>query len=182
MKFVAIMLVTILVTISVVLYNLDYIAPLFIVGSEEVRSDLIRQNLIQNGLMFLEDTYYFGVGIGNIEYYMEYFGELYVGDIRNMHNWWIEILVSSGIFIFIIYLYQYLKYLKVLFKISKNTNNLDDMYISSCFCALLIGLFIGAVGPSSLFISEWFLPLFGLIIVYINLFKKNPNNVRPCSF
>lgn len=182
MRFVAFILGFILVSIPIILYNFDYIAPLFVVGSDEVQSDFLRQNLLKNGLMFLEDTYYFGVGIGNIEYYMEFFGLYFVGDITNMHNWWMEILVSSGILIFIVYMYHYFNCLRILLKISKSTKNVDDLYISSCFFALLVGFFIGAVGPSSLFISEWFFPLFGLVIVYINLFKKKIYNVRSYSF
>lgn len=171
MKFVAVLIALLLISVPIVVINFEYIEPLLIVGSEEVNSDLIRENLLRNGVVFLLNSYMFGVGLGNIEYYMNLFPVYYVSDITNIHNWWMEILVSSGVIVFTLYVYNYLKALLFLYKNSKITNNIDDTYISSCFVGLLVGFVIGAVGPSSLFISEWFLPLFGLIMVYINLYK-----------
>jgi len=66
-------------------------------------------NLIRNGLVFLSSTFGFGVGAGNIEYWMEHNPVYNTSSITNMHNWWIEILVAYGVIIFILYIVFFAK-------------------------------------------------------------------------
>ncbi len=171
-RFVTYLFVLILISVPVVVINYNVIEPLLVTDLNTINSDLIRQNLLRNGLEFLYDSYFFGVGLGNIEYYMTFFGKYYTAKITNIHNWWMEILVSSGVLIFGMYILQYFKTMRTLYFISKRTSDNATLYISSSFFGLLSGLIVGAVGPSSLFISEWFLPVFGIVILYINLYKK----------
>lgn len=150
---------------------LSFIDPLIQININEVGSDIIRNNLIKNGLYFLKGTFYFGVGLGNIEYYMINHGIYYTKGITNIHNWWLEILVSSGVFVFIYYLKVYFNSLNRLYSLI-NSKNYIIKSISKVYFALLISLIISSIGPSTLLISEWFLPLFSLIILFINCNKS----------
>lgn len=78
----------------------------------EDSSDTTRRNLIRNGFVFLESSYYMGVGLGNIEYYMSHHSVFDAGLVLNIHNWWMEIIVSSGVFIFIWYIILYVRLIR----------------------------------------------------------------------
>lgn len=129
-------------------------------------SDYIRINLIKNGLYFLYDSYFLGVGMGNIEFYMSNYRIYDIGDIRNMHNWWMEILVSSGVVIFLFYTFIYLRLIKILISISKSTIKLNyfKSILSRNFSGFLISFIIVSVGASSVINIEWVWPAISLII------------------
>ena len=67
-----------------------------------------RMNLAKNGLMFLFSTWGFGVGAGNVENWMRTKGQFDTGNKVNIHNWYLEVLVNYGIFIFTGYLIFYI--------------------------------------------------------------------------
>ena len=50
-----------------------------------------------------------GIGSGNMDYYMQNYAIYPTNNIPNMHNYWMEILVTYGIVIFIIFCICYLK-------------------------------------------------------------------------
>lgn len=138
--------------------------------NRDTGSDLIRINLIKNGLVFLYDTYFMGVGLGHIEYHMSTHAINATYGIINIHNWWMEILVSSGIFIFIFYLIIYIRSLWKLFLMSRVSKDNDTIIISICFFCFLIAFILGAMGPSSLMISsEWLWPIMALIMNFVNV-------------
>lgn len=136
-------------------------------------SDNIRMNLIKNGFVFLFNTFGIGVGIGNIEYHMSHNAIFPTCNILNIHNWWMEILVSSGLLIFVIYIYLYLKNFISSFKSLRFfKNNIRENAISISMCAILIAFVIGSMSPSSIFTNEWFWVLFSLVLVSISIVRK----------
>ncbi len=146
-------------------------------------SDYTRMNLIKNGLFFLQDSYFMGVGLGNIEYHMAANNLYNVGAILNMHNWWMELLVSSGIGIFIFYIVVYSKSLIKLFThlYFKSSHDRRRDFISISFLAFLIAFFVTSVGASSIMTIEWIWPAMALIMAFINIvaergrFRKHEN-------
>jgi teichuronic acid biosynthesis protein TuaE len=131
-------------------------------------SDQVRLNLIKNGLLFLVNSLFMGVGLGNIEYYMSTKAMYFTSYITNIHNWWMEILVSSGIFIFILYVIIYIKSLWKLLDMSLAKMDKDVMNISICFFCFLISFIIGSIGSSSLMNSEWLWPIMAIIMSFLN--------------
>ncbi|MCG8532737.1 MAG: O-antigen ligase family protein, partial [Desulfovibrionales bacterium] len=93
----------ILKTIGIQVYSL---MPL-ITQNEDMNSISIRQNLIKNAFYFTFKSAGFGVGAGNVEYYMENAKIYQVASITNVHNWWMEIMANYGVFIFTGYLIFY---------------------------------------------------------------------------
>lgn len=138
-------------------------------------SDAIRINLIKNGLVFLFDTLLAGVGLGNIEYYMKYHTLYNTGGIINIHNWWMEILVTSGIFIFIFYLILYIKNSYKLYYYSIKKED-DYPAVSECFFGIMVAFVFASIAVSSLMNSEWYWGLMAIIMSYLNLFQKNSKN------
>lgn len=114
-----------------------------------------RINLIKNGLYFLNKTYGFGVGSGNIEYWMENYAIFPINTI-NMHNWWFEILTEYGVLILIGYLIFYgriiLHAMVIAFTYSFDSS---ESQLSIITISIMGGLIFGLISSSSNFGSEW---------------------------
>lgn len=133
-----------------------------------LESDVIRINLIKNGMIFFNNTLFAGVGLGNIEYYMANYQVYYVGLVTDIHNWWFEILVSSGIVVFVGYTIMYVKNLKLLFKINNYSNNKGNVIIARTIFSFLIGFIIACTSSSSNINKEWLWVLWGIIYAFVN--------------
>ncbi len=132
--------------------------------SENTGSDYVRMNLIRNGLYFLLQTYGFGVGAGQIQYWMRENAVYYTGSILAMHNWWLELLTSNGIIIFAGYTAFYIK----LFKLYSFENRIKKKSMGLFICSILVGFIIGGVGPSSTMSLEWLWLFWGISIAGLN--------------
>lgn len=133
------------------------------------QSDVIRLNLIKNGFHFLLNTFFLGVGLGNIEYHMSHNAVYQIGGITNIHNWWMEILVSSGVFVFLFYIIIYVNNLIWLFKYSLLKLDKDLRYLSTIFFSVLVSFFVASVGSSSLMYNEWIWPLMAVVMSFVNI-------------
>ncbi len=130
----------------------------------EGTSDGIRMNLIKNGIIFLFNSGFLGVGLGNIEYYMKFFAIYNTGGIENMHNWWLEILISSGVFIFSMYMYVYFSAIRRNYKKYKKSLSPDERNFYAIFFCFFVGFIVSCIGSSSLITSEWIWPLMAISI------------------
>lgn len=107
--------------------------------SPELGSLAIRINLLRNSLIFLVNSCGFGVGAGNVEYYMANSQVYDIGEALNVHNWWAEILVNYGLFVFVGYVLFYLGLLTKLYKVHGKLINTSEKMICE---ALLVGLVV----------------------------------------
>ena len=96
-----------------------------------------------------------------------------LGEITNIHNWWMEILVSSGVLIFIIYIVVYTKSIWKLYRMALVKKDKDIMNISICFLCFLVAFLIGAMGASSLMTSEWLWPIMAVVMSFVNSGSKS---------
>lgn len=145
--------------------------------SDDSGSDFIRKNLMKNGIQFLINTFGFGTGAGNIEYWMSNYGKYYTYGVTNIHNWWMEILTGYGILIFTLYVIFYVSIIKSLYKIYKNSKNRIEVYISLCFICSMSGFIIGSISSSSNISREWLWVFWALIISFqgISTFQESSN-------
>ena len=67
----------------------------------------IREELARNGINALKNSYGFGVGAGGSVAIQEKLGGV-DGRITSMHNFWLEVIVDSGILFGIVFLIWYL--------------------------------------------------------------------------
>lgn len=129
-------------------------------------SNSARINLIKNGMIFLFNTYGMGTGAGNVEYWMSNFAVFNTDGLVNMHNWWVEILVSYGIIIFIFYLILYYKIFASLWKNYHTSHENTHRVISLSLMGFMLAFIIGSISPSSVFVLEWFWIFWGVLIAY----------------
>lgn len=150
-----------------------------IIGQTESRTDSIgvRINLVRNGLLFLYSTVGFGVGAGNSEYYMANFAQYNTAGILNPHNWWLEILINYGIFIFIGYVIFYIEIIRNLWKIYRKKQIKGEKMICEALLVSLVGFFFASVSSSSImaFKPQWL--LFAFALSYLNYSRNREEKI-----
>jgi teichuronic acid biosynthesis protein TuaE len=132
-----------------------------------IGSVAVRLNLIKNGLHFLYSTAGFGVGPGNIEYYMANRAIYDTRGIMNIHNWWFEVLVNYGIFIFLAYLFFFFGMLRSLWRVWKKSIDRSEKMLSEALFLSLIGFLIGSISSSSIMAitAHWLLYAFSVSFI-----------------
>jgi teichuronic acid biosynthesis protein TuaE len=124
----------------------------------------IRINLIKNSLIFLARTGTFGVGAGNAEYWMENLQVYPTYGIINPHNWWAEVLVQYGVFIFTGYLLFYLSLIIKLYAIYYRLSDKTERMVCEGLLVGLVGFSFASISSSSIMAlnPHWLLFAFGL--------------------
>lgn len=150
---------------------MDYI---YILPRPYLSGDVARVNMWRNGLAYFGRTFGLGVGAGNIEEWMRTFGTLPTRNVFNMHNWWLEILVGYGVFVFIAYVVGYGLMIYRLFNLKKRVTK-DQRQVMNAIITFLF-IFIGAsITSANNMLIEWHWVFFGLIIAYIGIMEKQVN-------
>ncbi|WP_165875790.1 O-antigen ligase family protein [Hazenella coriacea] len=141
-----------------------------IIRGETGESGTVRKYLILNGLQFLQQSHYLGVGPGNIEPLMKDAPKV---NKVNMHNWWIEILVNFGVIIFFFYMALYVLLLWKCWKIMRlrelQPRNPRIRWSAYSVLASMIGYFFGAIAPSTAihFTPMWVVYGLGLSVLLL---------------
>jgi teichuronic acid biosynthesis protein TuaE len=129
--------------------------------------------LISGGLRALRDSYFLGLGPGNAEHYLQHMANL--ERVYNLHNWWMEVLVNGGIFVFAGYLLFYAALLGKLFLVAVRAEGRFLAFVAASLFAALMGYVFGSLSPSS---AIHFTPMwihFGLSLAVINM-ERTPRN------
>lgn len=149
------------------------IKGLFSVGETAGMSVEARKNLLNNGLLFLLQSWGFGVGAGNTEFYMMHFQKYNTHGILNAHSWFIEIMINYGIFILLGYLMAIFFILLSLYKYSINsTNPLAKTIAQGFFISNIIFLFSSFSSSSVIAIMPVWL-LTAITLGFINSYRLN---------
>lgn len=124
----------------------------------------IRQLLVKEGINAIKDSYGLGLGGGASRL-------IKVGDIENMHFFWLEIVVEAGILFAFLFFIWYVSIVFSLYKISKVCQDSKIKYYASASNLSLIGFILGAISASS---TIYMLPmwiLYGFAISTINVYR-----------
>lgn len=128
--------------------------------SADQGSDYVRMNLIKNGFNFLYETFEMGVGAGQVASWMLECAQYDTQGVLAMHNYWMELLASYGIWVFAGFIVFYIKIFKDYYvTLDAKTNPMALM-----ICTMLVGFPIAAIGPSSVLTLEWLWLFWGLCI------------------
>lgn len=133
----------------------------------------IRKLLLENGWSIFK-THPFGIGAGNITSYMAENG-LGVNGITVVHNFWLEILIEFGIFVFLGFFIFYVSSLYRMYKAVKHMESIRNLVRPLLWSSVI---FIPAcIESSSIFVFNitWF--FFGTMICVVNVIK-NENKVN----
>lgn len=150
--------------------GLVYFQGLVLGISKGVGSLSIRLNLARNGFRFLVATWGFGVGAGNVERWMQTRAQFDIGFITNIHNWFLEVLVNYGIFIFagygIFYLGLMVKIATIL-RLHQNDQKMKVMGVA--LLGSLIGFFFASMSSSSIMALKPHWMIFAMALAYVNI-------------
>jgi len=128
----------------------------------------IRINLIKNSLIFLARTGTFGVGAGNAEYWMENLQVYPTYGIINPHNWWAEVLVQYGVFIFTGYLLFYLSLIIKLYAIYYRLSDKTERMICEGLLVGLVGFSFASISSSSIMALNPHWLFFAFSLAFLN--------------
>lgn len=132
----------------------------------------VRINLIKNSLIFLTRTGGFGVGAGNAEYWMEHFQVYPTYGITNPHNWWAEVLVQYGVFIFTSYLLFYLSLIIRLYAIYPRLSDKTERMICEGLLVGLVGFFFASISSSSIMALNPHWLFFAFALAFLNYVRS----------
>ena len=135
-------------------------------GGDSNSSNSIRFSLIKNGLQFLLMTFGFGVGSGQIEYWMLNKSVYSTGEIVNMHNWWMELLTGYGIIVFAGYIIFYIRLFMDYFKEYKEKTRLSEKIIPLSLCTCMVGFVLSSISSSSSITVEYLWVFWAIGIAY----------------
>lgn len=131
----------------------------------------IRQQLISNGLYALKKSYYLGVGGGGSKAVNESIGGV-AGKINSMHNFWIEILVDSGIVFTVIFISWYIYLTLKLYLIGIKTKNYIFRYYAQSLFLSMTAFSIGSISASSVIYLFPMWIMYGFAIATINNYRR----------
>lgn len=150
--------------------------------SKQSGSEFVRINLIRNGFEFLITTFGFGTGAGNIEYWMERYAVYNVSAVYNIHNWWMEVLVSCGLFVFVGYVIFYVKLMRSMWIRFRKSRNRTDIVLSAGILSIMVAYIVGGVGSSSNMNTEWLWVFWAIAIAYQGMSEddklRRPDSVK----
>lgn len=150
----------------------ETISHLFYVAGDFFNTgDSRRMSLWRNGLIFLAETFGFGVGAGNIEVWMGRMAFLSVDEFTNIHNWWLEILVGYGVAVFTLYVTAYTLMFKSLNRLRYHGSNMIRQ-IAISFMAFLIVFIFASITSANNMLIEWHWVFFGVIISFIKIMES----------
>lgn len=135
-----------------------------------LNSNNVRINLILNGLEFFKSSPIIGLGAGNLDYYLATDAIYPTNGITKMHNLYMEILVTYGIFVFVAYLIFYCGMCFKLLKVWSNSKITIDNKIN--ILTLLVfwtNFAFSCISSSSNFSKEWIWVLIGITLASIKI-------------
>ena len=123
-------------------------------GSGDVRVDLAR-----GGLSAVSRYYFAGVGPGNAEDLTKQSEEVSVA-FGNLHSWWFEVFVNSGLPGFVLFAVFYGGLILVTGRAARRAPPDRHGWLAAATFTALVGFIVGAFGPST---SVSFAPLWILL-------------------
>ncbi|WP_257350254.1 O-antigen ligase family protein [Pseudalkalibacillus decolorationis] len=155
-----------------------------VLGNPEVEEGSvdIRKNLLRNGIEFVQDTFGFGIGAGNAEYYIKNLSIYPTYGQTNLHNWWAEIMVNYGLLIFTGYVLIYFGIIFKLYKAFKNSVSSQTKMISEALFIGFIVFSISSISPSSVMTLSYTWLLFAFGLGYLNYLYLNKTNARDYQY
>lgn len=156
--------------------TLRYLAPDGEGGARD--SIAVRRTLISQGFAALSDTRGFGLGAGGSMAIPEYFGAE-PGTKAAMHNFWLELLVDTGVPFFICFATWYLYLIFRLWRIARMASNRSIRRIAAGTFVAVTGFSFGVISVSS---AIYFLPmwiLFGLVLSVVELQRIHSRSANP---
>ncbi|WP_231507819.1 teichuronic acid biosynthesis protein TuaE [Bacillus sp. UNC41MFS5] len=138
-------------------------------------SNLARLNLLRNTLHFSLDSFGFGVGAGNIPYYLKNESIYPTNHVVEVHNWLAEIMGNFGIVILLGYITMYAYLFISLYKFYRFGSNRNQKGLLEGCMMGLIGFAVSSISPSSVSNLFFHWVFLGLVISTVSVLTDKKN-------
>jgi teichuronic acid biosynthesis protein TuaE len=159
--------------IAGIIYRLFMAPPDSAYSNELLPSNEARANLLKNSFHYFLDSFGFGVGAGNVPYYLKNEPIFATNQVEQVHNWLIEILVNFGIVVFLGYVLLYALLFYHLYKVyNRGLGSSEKMLIEGTLVAL-VSFLVSSISPSSVSNLFFHWVFLALAICIVNVMKKS---------
>ncbi|USP94995.1 teichuronic acid biosynthesis protein TuaE [Bacillus vallismortis] len=146
---------------------------------DRLPSNVGRANLLKNAWHFFLDSYGFGVGAGNVSYYLEHYALYDTDDVTEVHNWLVEILANFGLFIMLGYLAVYAYLIWVLYKFYERKLEKQSKLIIEGLITALVSFLASSISPSSVSNLFFHWVFLALVIAAVNVLRRSRQMPEP---
>ncbi|MHA7139603.1 O-antigen ligase family protein [Rossellomorea arthrocnemi] len=136
-------------------------------------SNDVRVNLTKNAFYFIAESFGFGVGAGNSQYYLEHFSKYFTRDIFVMHNWWLEIFTNFGLLIFVGYVTLFSTLITSFYRFLKKSTDDSERMITEALLFALITFIPASISPSSVSNLFYHWVLIAFSIGFLDYIRRN---------
>ncbi|MGI9540293.1 MAG: O-antigen ligase family protein [Miltoncostaeaceae bacterium] len=130
----------------------------------------VRASLFDEGLALVDDSDYLGVGAGNAETEVQALANF--PGVGNLHNWWLEVLVTGGVVAFVLYVAFYLLLLRGTLGAARRGVHPFTRYLGLAAGLATLGWAAGSIGPSTAIAFAPMWVTFGLAMGAIALARR----------
>ncbi|WP_409509231.1 teichuronic acid biosynthesis protein TuaE [Bacillus spizizenii] len=146
---------------------------------DRLPSNVARANLLKNAWHFFLDSYGFGVGAGNVSYYLEHNALYDTDNVAEVHNWLVEILTNFGLFIMLGYLAVYAYLIWVLYKFYERKLENQSKLITEGLITALVSFLVSSISPSSVSNLFFHWVFLALVIAAVNVLRRSRQMPEP---
>ncbi|ASB87159.1 O-antigen ligase family protein [Bacillus sonorensis] len=139
--------------------------------SEPLPSNVARANLLKNAGHYVLDTYGFGVGAGNVPYYLEHHALFDTDQVVEVHNWLVEIMANFGVIMMLGYITMYLYVMLALYRFYKKRLASRYKLLLEGLLAALLSFLVSSISPSSISNLFFHWVFLALVIATVNTFR-----------
>ncbi|MBU8724714.1 MULTISPECIES: O-antigen ligase [Bacillus] len=140
--------------------------------SEPLPSNIARANLMKNAWHFFTNSYGFGVGAGNVSYYLAHFSIFDTDHVVEVHNWLLELMTNFGFAVMLGYISLYAYLMFTLYKQYKWADTKSAKMIIEGLFAAMLSFLVSSISPSSISNLYFHWVFLGLVIAAVNMLKN----------
>ncbi|MBD8070885.1 teichuronic acid biosynthesis protein TuaE [Bacillus sp. PS06] len=140
--------------------------------TENPSSNHVRLNLLKNTFHYFLNTYGFGVGAGNLPFYLEYKPIFNTAGVLEVHNWLAEIAGNFGIVIIVGYIIMYVYLFFSLLLNEEAQRNSHQKMLAEAAMVSLVAFLVSSISPSSVSNLYFHWVFLGFVIAMVSVFKS----------
>lgn len=141
-------------------------------GQHPLPSNLARANLLKNAFHYVIDSWGFGVGAGNVSYYLKAEPVYDTGGVVEVHNWLVEIMANFGVLTMLGYLTVYLFLFWTLYKCHERKSENQSRLITEGLITAMAGFLVSKISPSSVSNLFFHWVFLSLVIAAVNILRR----------
>ncbi|MCM3571133.1 teichuronic acid biosynthesis protein TuaE [Neobacillus mesonae] len=147
-------------------------------GNEVLPSNLARINLLKNTIHYFADTFGFGVGAGNIPFYLKNEPIYATNHVVEVHNWLAEIMGNYGILILLGYVTMYAFLFFRLYQFYQWQISQKYKVLLEAGMMGMAGFLVSSISPSSVSNLFFHWVFLGFIISMVSVFAGTEHELR----